>query len=115
MSIAITITNEQFYQMYKDNQFVRPMTFEAVDSILDYMSEMTETPDVAVDWTPWFMSASEYTLEDFIAEFRYTLDKSTVEEMSNDREDLALEIAMNLEDYVRRIEVGEETHYIVFS
>ena len=114
MSININITNEQFYRMFKDSQFLRGMSYAGVDSVLDYMSEMSEDPNQVTDWTAVFMDCSEYSQDDFIEAFAHTLEDDARENFS-DEDEYALEIAMELDQYVRIAYDGPETKYIVFN
>ena len=114
MSININITNEQFYHMFKDSQFLRGMTFAGVDSVLDYMDELSEDSSKVTDWTEIFMNCGEYSQKDFIEEFAYVLEDDARENYSDD-DDYALAIAMELGQYVRIAYDGTETKYIVFD
>ncbi len=113
MSININITNEQFYHMFKDSQFLRGMTFAGVDSVLDYMDEISENPSQVTDWTEVFMNCCEYSQKEFIEEFKDSI--SDTDEKFCDNDDYALAIAMELDQYVRIAYDGPETKYIVFD
>lgn len=114
MSININITNEQFYHMFKDSQFLSGMTFAGVDSVLDYMDELSEDSSKVTDWTEIFMNCGEYSQKDFIEEFAYVLEDDARENYS-DNDDYALAIAMDLDQYVRIAYDGPDTKYIVFE
>ena len=114
MSININVTNEQFYHMFKDSQFLSGMSFAGVDSVLDYMDEISEDSSEVTDWTVFFMYCGEYSQDDFIKEFDHTLEDDARENFS-DEDEYALEIAMELDQYVRIAYDGPDTKYIVFK
>lgn len=116
MSININITNEQFYHMFKDSQFLRGMSYAGVDSVLDYMDEMSEDSSEVTDWTAVFMYCGEYSQKEFIEEFAHVLEDDARENYSDDDDyALALAIAMESENYVRIAYDGPDTKYIVFE
>ena len=114
MSININITNEQFHHMFKDSQFLRGMSYAGVESVLDYMDEISEDSSEVTDWTAVFMNCGEYSQKEFIEEFAHTLEDDARENFSDDDE-YALEIAMELYQYVRIAYDGPETKYIVID
>lgn len=113
MSINVRLTNSQFYDMFKDSQFIRPMSFAAVDSVLDFIEECSSDPlNEVIDWTAVFMNAYEYNQQDFIGAFHNLIGFDTAFE---DDEDLALEIIENMEVNVRVIDIGDEIRYVVIE
>lgn len=114
MSININITNEQFYHMFKDSQFLRGMSFAGVESVLEGMEETSEDSSQVTDWTAVFLYCNEYSQKDFIEEFAHTLEDDARENFS-DEDEYALEIATGLDQYVRIAYDGPETKYIVFD
>lgn len=114
MSISVTLTNEQFYHLYKDSEFLRGMSFSAVDGLLDYISEISTERGVVEDWTPYFMDAGVYTQSNFISEFSSVLEPDEIESHDDDLEELAISISENMDKYVRIIyNPGEDNTYLV--
>ena len=113
MSINVRLTNSQFYDMFADSQFIRPMSFPAVDTVLDFIEECSEDPlNEVIDWTAIFMNANEYTLQDFIAAFHHLIG---LDDEFEDDEDLALSIIENMEVNVRVISNDGEIRYVVID
>ena len=113
MSINVRLTNSQFYDMFGDSQFIRPMSFPAVDTVLDFIEECSEDPlNEVIDWTATFMNANEYSLQEFIKEYHKFIGFDTGFE---DDEDLALSIIENMEVNVRVIFNMEEIRYVVID
>ena len=114
MSININVTNEQFYHMFKDSQFLSGMSFAGVDSVLDYMSEISEDLNEVTDWTSVFMNCGEYSEHDFIREFEGVLEEDARALCVRD-EEYATDIVMSMDSYVRIAYHGEDNIYIVFN
>ena len=113
MSINVRLTNSQFYDMFGDSLFVRPMSFSAVDSVLDFIEECSEDPlNEVIDWHTIFKNANEYSLQEFINKFHHYIGFDTGFE---DNEDLALSIIENMEVNVRAIFDMDEIRYVVID
>jgi hypothetical protein len=69
--VRIEVTHSNFYDLYRENEFVRGLSFEAVDRLLD-MHELAQedSPKVTLDWTSLFMNSGEYNREAYISEFK---------------------------------------------
>lgn len=113
MSINVRLTNSQFYDMFKDSQFIRPMSFAAVDSVLDFIEECSSDPlNEVIDWTAIFMYTYEYNQQDFIGAFHHLIG---FDDEFEDDDDLALEIIENMEVNVRILYNCEEIRYVVIN
>ena len=115
MSINVELTNEQFYHLYKDNEFLRGMSFAAVDEVLEHISELSTDRSEVVDWTAFFMNANEYTSEEFIRQYVHHVHEEDVETADGDEDDLAMFICDAINHTVRRFFVGNETFYVVLD
>lgn len=113
MSINVRLTNSEFYDIFGDSLFVRPMSFLAVDSVLDFIEECSEDPlNEVIDWTAVFMNANEYTQKEFINEYHHLIG---FDDEFEDDEDLALNIIENMEVNVRVVYAFEEIRYVVID
>lgn len=92
MSINIKVTNDEFYTLYGKSQFCRDLSYASVMEVLDYIDTWSEDGDEVVDWTEYFMYAHEYTAEELIRDFKYILDKTTIENLKDDPEALLEEL-----------------------
>lgn len=115
MSINVNLTNEQFYHLYKDNEFLRGMSFAAVDEVLEHISEISVDLSEVVDWTPYFMNAHEYTLEEFIEAYGHLANEYDLSAADGDNEELAHFICEYIEAHVRRFFVGNDTLFVVID
>lgn len=115
MSINVELTNEQFYHLYKDNEFLRGMSFPAVDEVLEHISEISTDRSEVVDWTEWFMNANEYPIAEFIRLYKHHVHEDDLEAADGDEDDLAMYICEAINHMVRRFFVGDETFYVVFD
>ena len=115
MSINVELTNEQFYHLYKDNEFLRGMSYHAVDEVLEHISEISTDQSEVVDWTTFFMNAHEYTSAEFIRLYEHHVLEDNVEAANGDEDDLAQHICDAINHVVRRFFVGDETFYVVFD
>ena len=69
MSIKTELTHSEFMTLYRDNQFVRDFSYEAAIEVLNHIETIQdESETVNLDWTPYFMEASEYSAGDILAE-----------------------------------------------
>lgn len=115
MSINVELTNEQFYHLYKDNEFLSGMSFAAVDEVLEHISEISTDQSEVVDWTAFFMNANEYTSEEFIRLYEHHVHEDDLEAADGDEDELAQHICESINHTVRRFFVGDETFYVVFD
>lgn len=115
MSINVQLTNEQFYNLYKENEFLRGMSFAAVDEVLEHISELSVDTDAVVDWTAFFMNANEYTSAEFIRLYEHHVHEDDLEAADGDEDELAQHICESINHEVRRFFVGNETFYVVFD
>ena len=115
MSINVNLTNEQFYYLYKDNEFLRGMSFPAVDEVLEHISEISADQSEVVDWTAFFMNAREYTLEEFIRLYEHHVHEDDLEAADDDEDELAQHICESINHTVRRFIVGNDTCYVVID
>ena len=76
--ITIQLTNSNFYDLYRDSEFVRGLSFESVDYLLEVHNEIYEDSDEAHDWTPLFMGAREYASHEFIKDYLKYADKDAI-------------------------------------
>ena len=115
MSINIQVTNEQFWDLYKDSEFIRGMSFSAVDGVLDYLSELSEDNTEIPDWTATFMNAVEYTEEEFLKEFTKILDQHDIDACAGNPDELIDCIREVTDNYVRKIWGYSKDTYVVIS
>ena len=115
MSINVNLTNEQFYHLYKDNEFLRGMSYHAVDEVLEHISEVSVDLSEVVDWTSYFMNAREYTLEEFIEAYGHLANEYDLAAAEGDNEELAHYICEYIESHVRRFFVGNDTLFVVID
>ena len=115
MSINVRLTNEQFYHMYKENEFLRGLSYHAVDEVLEHISEVSVDLDEVVDWTAFFMNAREYTLEEFIRLYEHHVHEDDVEAADGDEDELAQHICEAINHTVRRFFVGNDTLFVVID
>ena len=100
--ITVELTNEQFYDIYKNSEYIRGMSFAAVNEVLDHISTY-EGSKYAVDWTGYFMNVSEMTEREFISEYSSCLEPDEIESYGDDEEQLAISIIENMERVVHII------------
>ena len=115
MSITIELSNEQFYRLYKDNEFLRGMSYNAVDEVLEYISENSADRSDVVDWTAYFMNAHEYTSEEFIQQYKHLVPADDIEAADGDETALAYLCWRVIEHTVRRFSDGDNTFYVVID
>lgn len=115
MSINVELTNEQFYHLYKDNEFLSGMSIAAVDEVLEHISEISTDQSEVVDWTAFFMNANEYTSEEFIRLYEHHVHEDDLEAADGDEDELAQHICESINHTVRRFFVGDETFYVVLD
>lgn len=115
MSINVNLTNEQFYHLYKDSEFLSGMSFTAVDEVLEHISEISTDQSEVVDWTAFFMNANEYTSEEFIRLYEHHVHEDDLEATDGDEDELAQHICESINHTVRRFFVGDETFYVVLD
>ena len=115
MSINVNLTNEQFYHLYKDNEFLRGMSYHAVDEVLEHISEISTDRSTAVDWTAFFMNANEYTSEEFIRLYKHHVHEDDLEAADGDEDELAQHICEAINHTVRRFFVGNDTLFVVID
>lgn len=115
MSINVNLTNEQFFHLYKNNEFLRGMSFPAVDEVLEHISEISTDQSEVVDWTAFFMNAREYTSEEFIRLYEHHVHEDDLEAADDDEDELAQHICESINHTVRRFIVGNDTLYVVID
>ena len=115
MSITVELSNEQFYRLYKDNEFLRGMSYNAVDEVLEYISENSADRSDVVDWTAYFMNAHEYTSEEFIQQYKHHVHADELEAADGDEDEVAQHICEAIEHTVRRFFDGDKTFYVVID
>ncbi len=70
MSIKTELTNDEFIRLYGEGQWVRDFSRDGQEAVLDHIESMQDNSDsdYDLDWTGYFMAASEYTASDMIAD-----------------------------------------------
>ena len=113
--IRIELTHGQFYDLYRNNEFVRNFSFDGVDALLDIIEEKQEDNSEIIDWTEVFMNASEYTYEAYISEFSTEEQQEIIEEdYEKFADDVNLQIAMVEEIAADRYHIILDNDHVLF-
>lgn len=105
------MTNSNFFDQYKNNEFVRGLCFQSVDYLLTVHEEMYEDSLEVHDWTPLFMTAREYTPHDYIREFLKDADKDDIHEAHLEY-DGHQDADLLQDDIIRIIGAGKRTYIL---
>lgn len=75
MSIKLELSNEQFIKFFGDNEYVIGFSDEAINIILDRMSDMQDEVDepCSIGWTGFFSEACEMTADDVYNDYQHNI------------------------------------------
>ena len=77
VTIKTELTSSEFYELYKENSYVKGFSFKGAEAVLAFISDTNADSDEIVDWTGYFMAAGEYTSAELVDDFSHVLEDHT--------------------------------------
>ena len=77
VTIKTELTSSEFYELYKENSYVKGFSFKGAEAVLAFISDTNADSNQIVDWTGYFMAAGEYSSAELVDNFAHVLEDHT--------------------------------------